>query len=35
MSGVWVWIEQFEGQMKAISQEMLGAGRAAAEAARR
>lgn len=31
MSGVWVWIEQFEGQMKAISQEMLGAGRAAAE----
>ena len=31
MSGVWVWIEQFEGQMKAISQEMLGAGRIAAE----
>ena len=32
MSGVWVWIEQFEGQMKAISQEMLGAGRSAADA---
>lgn len=32
MSGVWVWIEQFNGQMKAISQEMLGAGRQAAEA---
>lgn len=31
MSGVWVWIEQFEGQMKAISQEMLGAGRSAAD----
>jgi electron transfer flavoprotein alpha subunit len=31
MSGVWVWIEQFEGQMKAISQEMLGAGHTAAE----
>ena len=29
MSGVWVWIEQFEGQMKGISQEMLGAGRIA------
>jgi electron transfer flavoprotein alpha subunit len=32
MSGVWVWIEQFDGQMKAISQEMLGAGRSAADA---
>ncbi len=32
MSGVWVWIEQFDGQMKAISQEMLGAGRQAADA---
>jgi electron transfer flavoprotein alpha subunit len=32
MSGVWVWIEQFDGRMKAISQEMLGAGRAAASA---
>ncbi len=32
MSGVWVWIEQFEGQMKAVSQEMLGAGRSAADA---
>jgi electron transfer flavoprotein alpha subunit len=32
MSGIWVWIEQFDGQMKAISQEMLGAGRAAANA---
>jgi electron transfer flavoprotein alpha subunit len=31
MSGVWVWIELFDGQMKAISQEMLGAGRTAAE----
>lgn len=31
MSGVWVWIEQFEGQMKAISQEMIGAGRVAAD----
>ncbi|UCG22895.1 MAG: electron transfer flavoprotein subunit alpha/FixB family protein [Chloroflexota bacterium] len=31
MSGVWVWIEQFEGQVKAISQEMLGAGRTAAQ----
>jgi electron transfer flavoprotein alpha subunit len=31
MSGVWVWIEQFEGQMKAISQEMIGAGRIAAD----
>lgn len=30
MSGVWVWIEQLNGQMKAISQEVLGAGRAAA-----
>ena len=32
MSGVWVWIEQFDGQMKAISQDMLGAGRTAAGA---
>jgi electron transfer flavoprotein alpha subunit len=32
MSGVWVWIEQFNGQMKAISQEMLGAGRQVANA---
>jgi len=31
MSGVWVWIEQFEGQMKGISQEMLGAGRSVAD----
>jgi len=27
MSGVWVWIEQFDSQMKAVSQEMLSAGR--------
>jgi electron transfer flavoprotein alpha subunit len=32
MSGLWVWIEQFNGQLKAISQEMLGAGREAADA---
>ncbi|MGD8584846.1 MAG: electron transfer flavoprotein subunit alpha/FixB family protein [Chloroflexota bacterium] len=32
MSGVWVWIEQFNGQMKSISHEMLGAGRQAAGA---
>jgi electron transfer flavoprotein alpha subunit len=32
MSGVWVWIEQFDSQMKVISQEMLSAGRAAADA---
>lgn len=32
MSGVWVWIEQFDGQMKAISREMMGAGQTAAAA---
>jgi electron transfer flavoprotein alpha subunit len=31
MSGVWVWIEHSAGEMKSISQEMLGAGREVAE----
>lgn len=31
MSGVWVWIEHREGEMKAIGQEMLGAGRQVAD----
>jgi hypothetical protein len=32
MSGVWVWLEHRDGAVKAISQEMLGAGRLVAEA---
>lgn len=32
MSGVWVWIEQRNGEIKAISREMLGAGRTVADA---
>ncbi len=32
MSGVWVWIEHRHGEVKAIGQEMLGAGRSAADA---
>lgn len=31
MSGIWVWIEQKHGQMKSISQEMLGVGRKLAD----
>ncbi|KPK07537.1 MAG: hypothetical protein AMJ56_13200 [Anaerolineae bacterium SG8_19] len=31
MSGVWVWIEHRDGEMKAIGQEMLGAGRGIAD----
>lgn len=31
MSGVWVWIEQRDGEIKAIGQEMLGAGRQLAD----
>lgn len=31
MSGVWVWIEHRDGEVKAIGQEMLGAGREAAD----
>ncbi len=31
MSGVWVWIEQYNGEMKAISREVLGAGRGIAD----
>jgi len=31
MSGVWVWIEHQEGEIKAISREMLGAGRMVAD----
>lgn len=31
MSGVWVWIEHRDGEMKAIGQEMLGAGRELAD----
>lgn len=31
MSGVWVWIEHSDGEMKGIGQEMLGAGREVAD----
>ena len=31
MSGVWVWIEQRQGEVKVISREMLGAGRKVAD----
>jgi electron transfer flavoprotein alpha subunit len=32
MSSVWVWVEQFDGKMQAVSSEVLGAGRALADA---
>ena len=32
MSGVWVWIEHRDGEIKAVSAEMIGAGRIVAEA---
>jgi len=32
MSPVWVWVEQYEGKMQAVSSEVLGAGRTLADA---
>jgi electron transfer flavoprotein alpha subunit len=31
MSGIWIWVEQRDGEIKAIGQEMLGAGRQLAD----